>query len=305
VALAGGVGAAKLLRGLVRVVPQEDLIIIGNTGDDFEFHGLHVSPDLDIVMYTLAGIVDDTKGWGIKGDTFGCLQTLGRLGFETWFNLGDRDLAVQIVRAELMEKGMTLSEAVSELCTRLGVKTKLLPMSNDPIQTVILSGSIRLGFQEYFVKRASKDRVTGVLFQGCENAKPAPYILESISKAETVVICPSNPFLSIGPILSIPGMRDSLKRTKARIVAVSPIVGAKAVKGPADRIMASLGFEVSAYGVAKFYRDLLDLIIIDKVDEGLKTRFAALGVDVTVANTVMKSVEESVILAREMVGVKR
>lgn len=303
-ALGGGVGAAKLLRGLVKVVSQEDLVIVGNTGDDFDFHGLHVSPDLDIVMYTLAGIVDDAKGWGIKGDTFGCLQTLGKLGFETWFNLGDRDLAVQIVRAELMEKGMTLSEAVSELCMRLGVKTKLLPMSNDPIQTVVLSGSKRLEFQEYFVKRAAKDKVTGVLFQGCENAKPAPGILESIDKAETVVICPSNPFLSIGPILSIPGIRESLKRTRARIVAVSPIVGGKTLKGPADRIMASLGYEVSAYGVAEFYKDLLDHMVIDKVDAGLETRFAALGVEVTVANTVMKSIEDSVFLAREVVGAK-
>jgi LPPG:FO 2-phospho-L-lactate transferase len=203
-----------------------------------------------------------------------------------------------------MEKGMTLSEAVSELCGRLGVKTKLLPMSNDSVQTVVLSGSMRLGFQEYFVKRASKDRVTGVLYQGCEKAKPAPGILESINQAETVVICPSNPFLSIGPILSIPRIRDSLKRTKARIVAVSPIVGAKALKGPADRIMVSLGCEVSAHGVAEFYKDFLDHMIIDKVDAELKARVAALGVGVTVANTVMKSAEESVSLAREVVGAK-
>jgi LPPG:FO 2-phospho-L-lactate transferase len=302
VALAGGVGAAKLLRGLVRVVPPEDLVVVGNTGDDFDFHGLHVSPDLDIVLYTLAGLVDETKGWGVKDDSFVCLQMLGELGFETWFNLGDKDLAVQIARTEMLKKGLTLSEACANLCRMLGVMIKLLPMSNEPVRTIVWSEDKHFEFQEYFVKRAAKDKVTGLTLEGSENAKPAPGILEAIASAESVVICPSNPFLSIGPILSVPGIRDSLKKTSAEVVAVSPIVGAKALKGPADMIMASLGLEVSAYGVAELYKDFLDRILIDNSDLVLKPRFAELNISVTITSTVMKRVEDAVALAVETIA---
>lgn len=304
VALAGGVGAAKLLRGLVRVVSPDDLVIVGNTGDDFEFHGLHVSPDLDIVMYTLSGIVDEAKGWGIADDAFRCLRMLEKLGFEAWFRLGDEDMAVQIVRTELLKNGMTLSQAVAELCQMLGVRAKLVPMSNDPVRTVVLSGHLRMDFQEYFVKRKTSDKVTGVLFEGCDDAKPAPGIIEAISRAERVVICPSNPVLSIHPILSVPTIRDELKRSKAFVVGVSPIVGGKAIKGPADKIMTSLGLEASAYGVAKFYEDFLDHIIIDKADEEHRERIERLGTRVTATDTIMKNIESAVSLAARVMEAK-
>ena len=304
VALAGGVGAAKFLRGLVRLVPEDDVIVVGNTGDDFEYHGLHVSPDLDIVMYTLAGLVDEAKGWGIAGDTFSCLRMLERLGFETWFKLGDEDLAIQIIRTRLLKNGVTLSEAVAELCQTLGVKARLVPMSNDPVQTVILSGRLRLGFQEYFVKREAKDKVTGVLYEGCKDARPALGVIEAINGAERVIICPSNPVLSIAPILSIFSIRDALKNTRAYVVSVSPIVGGRAIKGPADKIMSSLGLEASAYGVAQYYEDFLDHIVIDNVDAGLRARIERLGIKVTATDTIMKSVESAASLAANVIDAK-
>jgi len=303
VALAGGVGAAKLLRGLVQVVPPDDLLIVGNTGDDFEVYGLHISPDLDIVMYTLAGIVDEAKGYGVAGDTFHCLDMLKRLGFETWFGLGDRDLAVHVLRTEMLGKGMTLSQAAAELCRMLHVKARLVPMSDDPVRTKVLTGQLRLDFQEYFVKRRVEDVVSGVVYDGCEKAKPAAGVLEAIERAERVVICPSNPVLSVSPMLSIPGFTDGLRRSKARVVGVSPIVGGKALKGPADKIMASLGLEASAYGVAKFYEDFLDRLIIDNADEQHRSRIESLGVKVTITDTIMKSFEDSVRLAKVVADV--
>lgn len=304
VALAGGVGAARLLKGIVQIIPTQDLVIVGNTGDDVELYGLHISPDLDIVMYTLAGVVDEAKGWGVAGDTFNCLQMLAELGFETWFKLGDRDLAIHIVRTKLLKNGITLSQATAELCRMLGVKAKLTPMSNDPVRTKVVSDQLRLNFQEYFVKRGTRDEVTDVLFEGAEKARPAPDILEAIREAERVVVCPSNPVLSISPILSISMIRNELRNTKAYVVGVSPIVGGKAIKGPADRIMASMGLEASAYGVAKFYEDFLDHFVIDNVDENQKERIEALGVKVTVTDTIMKSLEDSIRLAKVVIEAK-
>jgi LPPG:FO 2-phospho-L-lactate transferase len=298
VALAGGVGAAKLLRGLVQLVPKNDLVIVGNTGDDIELHGLHVSPDLDIVMYTLAGIVDETKGWGVADETFRCLEMLGKLGLETWFKIGDRDLAIHIVRTQMLKNGMSLSEATTQLCEMLKVDARLIPMSDDSVRTKIVSSQLRLDFQEYFVKRGTKDEVTGILFEGAEEAEPAPGIIEAIREAERVVICPSNPILSISPMLSISAIRDELRNAEAYVVGVSPIIGGKAIKGPADRIMASMSLEVSAYGVAKFYEGFLDHFVIDTVDEHLKERIAELDVKVTVADTIMRSLEDSVHLAK-------
>jgi LPPG:FO 2-phospho-L-lactate transferase len=298
VVLAGGVGAAKLLRGLVKLVPADELMIVGNTGDDTELYGLHVSPDLDIVMYTLAGVVDETKGWGVAEDTFDCLEMLGKLGFETWFKLGDRDLAVHIIRTELLRDGMSLSKATTELCKMLKLGVRLVPMTNHPVRTKVVSGRLTMDFQEYFVRRGAQDTVTDVLFDGAEEAKPPAGVIEGIREAKRVVVCPSNPVLSISPILSIAPIRNALKKTNAQVVGVSPIVGGKALKGPADRIMANLGLEVSAYGVASFYRELLDHLVIDKSDEEQKGHIEALGIKVTVTDTVMRSLEDSIRLAK-------
>lgn len=301
VALAGGVGAARLLRGLVRLIPSEDLLIIGNTGDDIQLHGLHVSPDLDIVMYTLAGIVNQDKGWGISGDTFNCLEMWDKLGFETWFRIGDRDFVIHTVRTMMLKKGKTLSQATIELCRMLKVKAQLIPMTDDPVRTKIISGRRELEFQEYFVKRRTKDRVTDVLFEGADKSKPAPGVLDAIKRAERVVVCPSNPILSIAPILSIPKIRDQLRNTKAYITGVSPIVGGKAIKGPADKIMKSMELGASVYGVAKFYQDFLDHLIIDEVDSNQKSRIEELDMKVTVTNTLMKTIDDSVRLAKEVI----
>lgn len=303
-ALAGGVGAAKLLRGVIQLVPPEDLVIIGNTGDDVQFYGLHISPDLDIVMYTLAGIVDEDKGWGVSGDTFNCLEMLGELGFETWFQLGDRDIAIHLVRTKLLREGVTLSQVTVQLCEMLGVEPNLMPMTNDRVRTRIISGQMNLEFQEYFVKRRTRDKVTDVIFEGAEKAKPAPGALKAIREAERVVVCPSNPILSIAPILSIPKIRSQLRDTNAHIVGVSPIVGGKTVKGPADRIMADMGLEASAYGVAKFYQDILDHFVIDDVDKHEKERIEQLGMEVTVTDTIMKTLKDCVSLARLVMQAK-
>jgi len=298
VALAGGVGAAKLLRGLVKVVSPRNLVIVGNVGDDVELYGLHISPDLDIIMYTLAGIVDEVKGWGVSGDTFQCLEMLGRLGFETWFRLGDMDLAIHIIRTKMLREGLTLSQATAKLCKMLGVEANLIPASDDPVRTKVQSGDLLLDFQEYFVKRGTMDTVTNVFFEGAEKAKPAPGVIEAISDAERIIICPSNPILSIAPILSILAIRKALETSKAPILGVSPIVGGKALKGPADRIMASMGFEASPYGVANFYGRLLKHFVIDEVDAEHKKRIENLGIKVTVTNTLMRSLEDSVRLAK-------
>jgi LPPG:FO 2-phospho-L-lactate transferase len=297
VALAGGVGAAKLLKGLIYVVPPEKLTVIVNTGDDLELWGLHVSPDIDIIMYTLAGIVDESKGWGIAEDTFHCLNMIGKLGMETWFKIGDKDLAIHLVRTKLLREGYTLSQVATELCKKLRVKAKLIPMTDDPVRTKIKSGKLTLDFQEYFVKRKAMDKVTQLIFEGAEKAKPAPGILEAIEKAERIIICPSNPFLSIAPILSVPGIKEKIKTTHAPIIGISPIIGGKALKGPTAKIMEDQGLNVSAYSVAKFYAELLDYFVIDTVDAHLKDKIEKLGMKVTVTNTWMKSLKDSVKLA--------
>ncbi|MBS7646733.1 2-phospho-L-lactate transferase [Candidatus Bathyarchaeota archaeon] len=298
VALAGGVGAAKFLRGLVKIIPPQNVVVVGNVGDDVELYGLHISPDLDIIMYTLAGIVDESKGWGIAGDTFHCLEMLGRLGFETWFKLGDKDLAIHIIRTKMLKEGYPLSQATAQLCKMLGVKAKLIPMSDDPVRTKVQAGDLLLDFQEYFVKRGTMDNVTNVFFEGAKKAKPAPGVIEAIMEAERIIICPSNPILSIAPILSISAIKKALEASKALIVGISPIVGGKALKGPADRVMASMGFEASAYGVAKFYGKILKHFIIDEIDIAHKKRIENLGIKVTTTNTVMKSIEDAISLAK-------
>lgn len=297
-ALAGGVGAARFLQGLVQIVSDKEVTVIVNTGDDIELYGLHVSPDLDIVMYTLAGIVDEEKGWGIRGDTFHCLETLRKYGHETWFNLGDRDLATHIYRTHLLKNGISLSEVTGRLCQALRLSVKILPMTNDRFATKIITDSGAIHFQEYLVKRGAQDRVMNVVFEGAEEAQPAPRVVDSILESDVVIICPSNPIVSIGTILSVKNVRTALKETKARVIAISPIVGGRPIKGPADRLMQGLGLDVSAYSVAKLYQDFLDAFIIDRVDEAEKEHIESLGAEVVVTNTIMKTLEDKVQLAK-------
>lgn len=301
-ALAGGVGAARFLQGLVQVVPEDEIMVIVNTGDDIELYGLHISPDLDIVMYTLAGIVDEEKGWGIREDTFNCLDMLRRYGHETWFKLGDRDLATHIYRTQLLKSGRSLSEATERLCQRLGVRVRILPMTNEKFETRIVTDAGTMHFQEYLVKREARDRVTKVIFEGAQEARPAPQVIDSILSANAVIICPSNPIVSIGTILSVRTIRSTLKETEAKVIAISPIVGGSPVKGPADKLMRGLGLEVSACAVAELYQDFLDAFVIDQVDEAERDRIEKLGVHVVTTNTLMKSIEDKVRLARVVLG---
>lgn len=299
-ALAGGVGAARFLTGLIHIIGENELSVVVNTGDDIELFGLHISPDLDIIAYTLAGIVDEVKGWGIRGDTFRCLEMLKNFGEDTWFGLGDRDLATHLYRTGRLKQGSTLSKVTNEICDVLGLKSKILPMSNDLFETRIVTPQASMHFEEYFVKRHFKDEVLRVEFVGAASAKPSPGVIDSILDAKAVVVCPSNPIVSIGTILSVAGIRDSLNRTDARVVAVSPIVAGAPLKGPADKMMRALGLEVSAYGVAKLYSDFLDAMVIDVRDVAQKGKIEKLGLDVTVTNTIMKTLEDKISLAKSV-----
>ncbi len=286
--LAGGVGAARLLRGLVDVVAPASVTIIGNTADDDEFLGLHVSPDLDTVVYTLANVVDPETGWGIAGDTYTAREQAERLGEETWFRLGDADLATHLKRTKLLREGQTLSQATEAIARAFGLSSRLLPMSDDPVRTIVTTDDGELSFQEYFVRRRWQDEVRALRFEGAEQARPAPDVLESIAEAEAVIVAPSNPLVSIGPILAVPGLREALVDTAAPVVAVSPIIGGRALKGPADRMMAALGHEASATGVARLYADFLDVLVLDKEDAALAPKVEALGVRPVVADTIMR-----------------
>lgn len=296
--LAGGVGAAKFLQGLVRVIPKENVTVVVNTGDDIELYGLHVSPDLDIVSYTLAGVVDEEKGWGVKGDTFYCLSMLKNLGCESWFNLGDKDLATHIYRTQLLKEGFSLAEVTAKICRSLGLKETILPMTNDRFETRILTDKGEMHFQEYMVKRGMQDRVLGVRFEGAEQAKPTPETLNALLESSGIIICPSNPIVSIGTILSIKGIREALEKTRAKIVAISPIIAGTVVKGPAEKLMKGLGMEVSAFSVANLYKDFLDVFILDVLDKKLKPRVEALGIKTITVDTLMKTMNDKIRLAK-------
>jgi LPPG:FO 2-phospho-L-lactate transferase len=297
-ALAGGVGAARFLSGVTSLFREEDLSVIVNTGDDIELFGLHISPDIDIVIYTLAGIVDEAKGWGIRGDTFRCLNMLQKHDLETWFGLGDRDLATHLYRTHRLRQGFTLTQITNEVCDVLRLKIKVLPMTNDKFETRVITRKGSMHFEEYFVREKARDEIQGIEFVGAATAKPSPGVLDTILNANTVVICPSNPIVSIGTILSVDGVRDALKRTNARVVGVSPIVDGLPIKGPADKMLRSSGVEVSAFGVAEFYSDFLDEFVIDVKDIREKNRIEKLGIKVKVTNTVMKCLEDRVALAK-------
>ena len=295
--LAGGVGAARFLEGLVQVVAPSEVTVIVNTADDEEFFGLHVSPDIDTVNYTLAGRVNPEHGWGLAGDSFHCLEALARLGHDTWFRLGDADLATHIHRTSLLRQGRSLSEATASIAAAFGLTTAVLPMSDDPVRTEVATPAGVLPFQEYFVRRGFQDPVQGLRIQGVESARPAPGVVESVMGADAIILAPSNPLVSIGPILAVPGIREALVASEAPVAAVSPIVGGRALKGPADRMMAGLGLEVSAKGVAELYRDFLDIMVLDGADRALAPQIQSLGIAPVVTNTVMSSASDKAALA--------
>jgi LPPG:FO 2-phospho-L-lactate transferase len=302
VALAGGVGAARFLRGLLRVHDPAGVVVIGNTGDDLRMHGLAVSPDLDSVAYTLAGLADEERGWGLAGETWNVREALVRLGEPGWFALGDRDIATHLLRTRLLAEGATLSEATAALCERLGVPVRLLPMSDQPVQTRVEvdgpDGPEDLGFQEWWVGRQARDPVRRVRFEGVERAWAAPGVLEAIAAAGGIVLCPSNPVVSIAPILAVPGVRAAVEAAPCRVVAVTPIVGGAPVRGMADRLLPAWGVEVSARGVAGLYAGLADAFVLDAVDAVQAADVTALGLEAVVVPTLMRTVEDAAALAK-------
>jgi LPPG:FO 2-phospho-L-lactate transferase len=298
VALAGGVGAARFLDGLSRVIDPERLWIVGNTADDTEMHGLHISPDLDTVAYTLAGLANPEHGWGIDGDTFHCLEALRALGADDWFQLGDRDIATHLHRTVRLSQGAALSQVTRELTAAWGVRPTLSPMSDDRVRTLVKTRRGTLDFQTYFVRRRARDTVLGIDFEGARPARPAPGLLRAIGEAAGVVVCPSNPIISIGPILAVPGIREALRKTRAPVAAVSPIVGGRALKGPAARMMKSLGMRVSALGVAELYQDFVDVFVLDNEDAAQAPKVEALGIRAVVTDTIMTGLARKKALAR-------
>ena len=301
VVLAGGVGAAKFLEGLAAVMPPDQITVIANTGDDAEFHGLHVSPDVDTVLYTLAGIVDRERGWGVAGDTFHCLRALERLGQETWFQLGDRDLATHLTRTTRLRQGATLSEATEELRRALGVACRILPMSDGCARTRLRTTAGIVAFQEYFVKLRQEPEVLEADFSEAAASRPAPGVVEAIAEAQGVIVAPSNPILSIAPILAVSGIREALRNTPAPVAAISPIVGGRALKGPADRILKSLGLGASAAAVAELYRDFVDIFVLDLEDASLREQVERQGMQAVITQTVMSTPEVRQDLARKVI----
>ena len=297
-ALAGGVGASKFLLGLADVMPPEDITIIANTGDDIELFGLRICPDIDTITYTLAGVINEETGWGLQGDTFECLRWLGRYREASWFNLGDRDMATHIFRTNQLRAGRSLTQVADEIRRSLGVRSLILPMTDHYTPTWVITDEGEMHFQEYFVRRRCEPRVSGIRFDNIESAEPAHGVLSAIRQADAVIICPSNPFISIGPILAVPGVRDALSDTRATVVAITPIIGGKALKGPAADMLRDLGHEVSARGVAAMYRDFLDVFILDNADASLESEIAYSGMRVKVTDTVMKTREKKSELAR-------
>jgi len=299
--LAGGVGAARFLRGLVRVMEPPELTVICNVGDDFTWHGLHVSPDIDTVVYTLAGL-EGEFGWGVRGDTHAALDELAALGEEPWFTVGDRDLATHVWRTERLRAGEPLSAVTQALARARGLQCTLLPVTDDAHPTVVVTEDGELAFQDYFVRRRASDMVCGLRFPGAASARPAPGVLDAVRDADVLIVAPSNPFVSVGPILEVPGVRDAVSASKASKVAVSPIVGGEAVKGPAAAMLRSLGHEVSALGVARLYAGLVDTFVVDSVDAKLASDIERLGLRVHIVDTMMTSEERRVQLARDVLA---
>jgi LPPG:FO 2-phospho-L-lactate transferase len=301
VALAGGVGGAKLADGLAQILPPEDLTVVVNTGDDFEHLGLYISPDLDTVCYTLAGLANPETGWGRRAETFHTLENIQKLGGPDWFHLGDQDLATHLERTRRLREGQPLSQVTRDFCQSWGVRPTVLPMSNQSIRTIVDTVELgELAFQEYFVHQKCEPKVKGFRFAGIDSAKPAPGVLEAIEKAGSVIICPSNPWVSIDPILAVTGIRSAL--AAKRIAAVSPIIGGKTVKGPAAKMYAELGIQPSALAVAEHYRGLLSGFVIDTFDSGLENNVQRLNVKALATNTLMKTQDDRRRLAQDVLN---
>jgi LPPG:FO 2-phospho-L-lactate transferase len=298
VALAGGTGAAKLLRGLAAALDPGALSVVVNTGDDAEVWGLHVSPDLDSVTYALAGVLDADRGWGRADETFRCLSAMAAYGAPTWFALGDRDLATHLVRTRALREGRALSAVTAELARALGVGARILPMSDEPVRTTIRTPDGRLGFQEYFVRDKCQVEVVGVDYDGAERARPAPGVLDAIRDADLVVVCPSNPVTSVGPILAVPGVTGALTAARGRVVGVSPIVGGAAVSGPAGALLRARGLPVSPVGIARGYAPWLRALLIAPDDAACAPELAALGVRAVTADVMMPDRARELALAR-------
>lgn len=298
-ALAGGVGAARFLRGLLQIVPAADVTAIVNTGDDIVLHGLHISPDLDTVTYTLAGAISTQLGWGLEGETWSAMEALDRYGGQSWFRLGDRDLATHLYRTQRLREGATLTEVTAEIVQAWGLQLRVLPVSDDPMSTrVTVETEGEIGFQEYFVGRRHDVPVTAVRVAGVDSARPAPGVLAAIDEADTVIICPSNPIVSIGPVLQVPGVRDAATAARGHTVAISPIVAGAALKGPADRMLTELGHEASVVGVARMYAPLAATLVIDEADAALAGAVEAEGLRCVVTDTIMRDAGVAAALAR-------
>ena len=296
--LTGGTGGAKFVQGMAKLVDAPEMTVIVNTGDDLRWWGLHVSPDIDSVVYALAGLLSQARGWGIEGDTFECLGRMKALGAEAWFQLGDRDLATHLRRTGLLRNGATLSEATADIATTLGVQSRVLPMSDDGIETRVITESGELSFQEYFVRERWQPAVNGVYFCSAGNTTPAPGVMEAITAASAVFLAPSNPITSIGPILAVPGIREALQRTQAEVVGISPIIGERPVSGPAAELMRSAQLPVSCVGVAQAFQDFLDALVIDNADAERSAEVETTGVRACVAATMMNSDADKLLLAR-------
>ena len=297
--LSGGTGGAKFVDGLRQAMPAEDITLVVNTGDDLMWWGLYVSPDIDSITYVLSGMLSRERGWGVKGDTFLCLQAMGQLGEPTWFHTGDRDLAMHLLRSRLLAEGKTLSEATAVVCGKLGVKARVIPMSNSRIETRVDTPIGELSFEEYFVQRWYQDPVNAVRFAGASDAEPAPGVIRAITDADAVLIAPSNPVTSIGPILAVPGIREALRSTRGKIAAVSPIIGSAPVAGPAGILMQAQGLPCSIAGVAQAYEDFLDILICDTRDTQTAEAIRTNGLRVECMQTIMRSAEDKAALARQ------
>ncbi len=301
---AGGVGAAKFIEGLVNVIDPALLKIVINTADDIELYGLKICPDIDIITYTLANIVDTQKGWGIKDETFNCLNLLENYYDIKWFNLGDKDLATHIFRTNLFKNGYNKTEITAIICEKLGIKSQLIPMSNEEVQTFIVTDSKTMHFEEYYIRYQCEPKVLDVKFQGIDKAKPVNQIFKYINNAKRVIICPSNPIVSIGTIFGLPGITNALKKVKQKVIAISPIIEGATVKGPADKLMKCLGLEVSCVGVAKYYQEILGHFVIDIKDSNLKSEIEDLGINTYSYDTIMDSISKKKELAQFVIDIK-